>query len=74
MIPFGILSPNGCPVSNGKHRQSGSLLGARGRVERLTPVLVLPQVNFAVFISIVRILLQKLRSPDVGGNDQSQYK
>lgn len=32
------------------------------------------KVNFALFISIVRILLQKLTSPDVGGNDQSQYK
>ncbi|MEJ1276004.1 hypothetical protein NN561_006904 [Cricetulus griseus] len=31
-------------------------------------------VNFALFISIIRILLQKLTSPDVGGNDQSQYK
>lgn len=32
------------------------------------------QVNFVLFISIIRILLQKLTSPDVGGNDQSQYK
>ncbi|XP_012889091.1 PREDICTED: vasoactive intestinal polypeptide receptor 2 [Dipodomys ordii] len=31
------------------------------------------QVNFFLFISIVRILLQKLTSPDVGGNDQPQY-
>ncbi|KAM9718988.1 vasoactive intestinal polypeptide receptor 2-like [Menidia menidia] len=31
-------------------------------------------VNFIQFISIIRILVQKLRCPDVGGNDQSQYK
>lgn len=32
------------------------------------------QVNFVLFVSIVRILLQKLMSPDVGGSEQSQYK
>ncbi|OWK06793.1 hypothetical protein Celaphus_00012463 [Cervus elaphus hippelaphus] len=32
------------------------------------------QVNFIFFVSIIRILRQKLMSPDVGGNDQSQYK
>uniref|UniRef100_A0A8D0C7P1 Vasoactive intestinal peptide receptor 2 n=1 Tax=Salvator merianae TaxID=96440 RepID=A0A8D0C7P1_SALMN len=38
------------------------------------PILISILVNFVLFISIIRILLQKLRSPDVGGNDQSQYK
>ncbi|XP_054848118.1 vasoactive intestinal polypeptide receptor 2 [Eublepharis macularius] len=38
------------------------------------PILISIVVNFILFISIIRILLQKLRSPDVGGNDQSQYK
>uniref|UniRef100_A0A8C9P3M3 G-protein coupled receptors family 2 profile 2 domain-containing protein n=1 Tax=Spermophilus dauricus TaxID=99837 RepID=A0A8C9P3M3_SPEDA len=38
------------------------------------PILVSILVNFILFISIIRILLQKLMSPDVGGNDQSQYK
>uniref|UniRef100_A0A8C3RU21 Vasoactive intestinal peptide receptor 2 n=1 Tax=Chelydra serpentina TaxID=8475 RepID=A0A8C3RU21_CHESE len=38
------------------------------------PILISMIVNFILFISIIRILLQKLRSPDVGGNDQSQYK
>ncbi|XP_041102829.1 vasoactive intestinal polypeptide receptor 2-like [Polyodon spathula] len=38
------------------------------------PILVSIVVNFILFISIIRILVQKLRSPDVGGNDQSQYK
>uniref|UniRef100_A0A3B4ZWP9 Vasoactive intestinal peptide receptor 2 n=1 Tax=Stegastes partitus TaxID=144197 RepID=A0A3B4ZWP9_9TELE len=32
------------------------------------------KVNFIQFISIIRILVQKLRCPDVGGNDQSQYR
>lgn len=32
------------------------------------------QVNFVLFVSIIRILLQKLTSPDVGGTDPSQYK
>lgn len=32
------------------------------------------QVNFILFISIIRILVQKLRCTDVGGNEQSQYK
>ncbi|KAL1006570.1 hypothetical protein UPYG_G00073940 [Umbra pygmaea] len=30
-------------------------------------------LNFILFISIIRILVQKLRCSDVGGNDQSQY-
>uniref|UniRef100_A0A8C5KUA0 Vasoactive intestinal peptide receptor 2 n=1 Tax=Jaculus jaculus TaxID=51337 RepID=A0A8C5KUA0_JACJA len=37
------------------------------------PILV-SIINFVLFVSIIRILLQKLTSPDVGGNDQSQYK
>uniref|UniRef100_A0A8C2Q3P5 Vasoactive intestinal peptide receptor 2 n=1 Tax=Cyprinus carpio TaxID=7962 RepID=A0A8C2Q3P5_CYPCA len=32
------------------------------------------KLNFILFISIIRILVQKLRCPDVGGNDQSQYR
>ncbi|XP_061094929.1 vasoactive intestinal polypeptide receptor 2 [Conger conger] len=31
-------------------------------------------VNFILFLNIIRILVQKLRCPDVGGNDQSQYR
>uniref|UniRef100_A0A671Z2S4 Vasoactive intestinal peptide receptor 2 n=1 Tax=Sparus aurata TaxID=8175 RepID=A0A671Z2S4_SPAAU len=37
-------------------------------------VFVFAWVNFILFISIIRILIQKLRCPDVGGNDQSQYR
>uniref|UniRef100_G3NAQ2 Vasoactive intestinal peptide receptor 2 n=1 Tax=Gasterosteus aculeatus aculeatus TaxID=481459 RepID=G3NAQ2_GASAC len=32
------------------------------------------QINFVLFVSIIRILVQKLRCPDVGGNEQSQYR
>ncbi|XP_073084962.1 vasoactive intestinal polypeptide receptor 2 isoform X3 [Manis javanica] len=39
-----------------------------------TPILISIIVNFVLFVSIIRILLQKLTSPGVGGNDQSQYK
>ncbi|XP_053754642.1 vasoactive intestinal polypeptide receptor 2 isoform X3 [Panthera pardus] len=39
-----------------------------------TPILISIIVNFVLFVSIIRILLQKLTSPDVGGNDQSQYR
>ncbi|KAM4705379.1 vasoactive intestinal polypeptide receptor 2 [Rhinophrynus dorsalis] len=38
------------------------------------PIIISIILNFCLFISIIRILLQKLRSPDVGGNDQSQFK
>ncbi|XP_067864040.1 vasoactive intestinal polypeptide receptor 2 [Heptranchias perlo] len=38
------------------------------------PILASIILNFLLFISIVRILIQKLRSPDIGGNDHSQYK
>ncbi|KAJ3594658.1 hypothetical protein NHX12_003965, partial [Muraenolepis orangiensis] len=38
------------------------------------PIGVSIMVNFILFISIIRILVQKLRCPDVGGNDQSQYR
>ncbi|XP_032161127.1 vasoactive intestinal polypeptide receptor 2 isoform X2 [Mustela erminea] len=39
-----------------------------------TPILISIIVNFVLFVSIIRILLQKLTSPDVGGTDPSQYK
>uniref|UniRef100_A0A669C577 Vasoactive intestinal polypeptide receptor 2 n=1 Tax=Oreochromis niloticus TaxID=8128 RepID=A0A669C577_ORENI len=38
------------------------------------PIMASIIINFILFISIIRILVQKLRSCDVGGNDQSQYK
>ncbi|TNN27070.1 Vasoactive intestinal polypeptide receptor 2 [Liparis tanakae] len=31
-------------------------------------------INFLLFVSIVRILVQKLRCTDVGGNERSQYR
>ncbi|KTF71153.1 hypothetical protein cypCar_00037575 [Cyprinus carpio] len=37
------------------------------------PIMASVILNFILFISIIRILVQKLRCPDVGGNDQSQY-
>ncbi|KAM8822859.1 vasoactive intestinal polypeptide receptor 2-like isoform 3-T4 [Spinachia spinachia] len=38
------------------------------------PIMASVIINFALFVSIIRILLQKLRCPDVGGNEQSQYR
>ncbi|KAJ8336602.1 hypothetical protein SKAU_G00378220 [Synaphobranchus kaupii] len=38
------------------------------------PIVFSIVVNFMLFISIIRILVQKLRCPDVGGNDQSQFR
>uniref|UniRef100_A0AAY4E9K7 Vasoactive intestinal peptide receptor 2 n=1 Tax=Denticeps clupeoides TaxID=299321 RepID=A0AAY4E9K7_9TELE len=38
------------------------------------PIMTSVIINFILFISIIRILVQKLRCPDVGGNDQSQYR
>ncbi|XP_063780615.1 vasoactive intestinal polypeptide receptor-like [Pseudophryne corroboree] len=37
------------------------------------PILVSISVNFILFICIIRILVQKLHSPDVGRNENSQY-
>ncbi|KAM4718047.1 vasoactive intestinal polypeptide receptor 2-like [Anableps anableps] len=38
------------------------------------PIMASIIINFLLFISIIRILVQKLRCSDVGGNDQSQYR
>ncbi|XP_023660493.1 vasoactive intestinal polypeptide receptor 2 [Paramormyrops kingsleyae] len=38
------------------------------------PIMVSIMVNFVIFISIIRILVQKLICPVVGGKDQSQYR
>ncbi|KAK3541514.1 hypothetical protein QTP86_028169, partial [Hemibagrus guttatus] len=38
------------------------------------PVMASVIINFILFISIIQILVQKLRCPDVGGNEQSQYR
>ncbi|MEQ2316018.1 Vasoactive intestinal polypeptide receptor 2, partial [Ameca splendens] len=37
------------------------------------PIVFSILVNFIQFVNIIRILVQKLRCPDIGGNDQSQY-
>lgn len=34
---------------------------------------LIQQVNFILFICIIRILVQKLRPPDIGKNDSSPY-
>ncbi|XP_036284771.1 vasoactive intestinal polypeptide receptor 2 [Pipistrellus kuhlii] len=39
-----------------------------------TPILISILVNFILFVSILRILLQKLTSPEARGSEQSQYK
>ncbi|KAG7244897.1 hypothetical protein INR49_025555 [Caranx melampygus] len=38
------------------------------------PIMASVIINFVLFISIIRILVQKLRCTDVGGNEQSQYR
>ncbi|XP_035980908.1 vasoactive intestinal polypeptide receptor 2 isoform X2 [Fundulus heteroclitus] len=38
------------------------------------PIMASIIVNFLLFVSIIRILVQKLRCSDVRGNDQSQYR
>nr|XP_023856687.1 vasoactive intestinal polypeptide receptor 2 [Salvelinus alpinus] len=38
------------------------------------PIMASVIINFVLFISIIRILVQKLRCSDMGGNDQSQYR
>ena len=37
------------------------------------PLNLLPQINFVLFIGIIVILVQKLQSPDIGGNESSIY-
>ncbi|XP_041670592.1 vasoactive intestinal polypeptide receptor 2-like isoform X3 [Cheilinus undulatus] len=37
------------------------------------PIMACVIINFILFISIIRILVQKLRCTDVGGNNRSQY-
>ncbi|XP_054582288.1 vasoactive intestinal polypeptide receptor 2 isoform X2 [Eptesicus fuscus] len=39
-----------------------------------TPILISILVNFILFVSILRILLQKLTSPDARGSEQPQYR
>uniref|UniRef100_A0A665WRZ7 Vasoactive intestinal polypeptide receptor 2-like n=1 Tax=Echeneis naucrates TaxID=173247 RepID=A0A665WRZ7_ECHNA len=38
------------------------------------PIMASVIISFILFISIIRILVQKLRCTDVGGNEQSQYR
>ncbi|XP_068437461.1 vasoactive intestinal polypeptide receptor 2-like [Clinocottus analis] len=38
------------------------------------PIMASVIINFLLFVSIVRILVQKLRCADVGGNEQLQYR
>uniref|UniRef100_A0A3P8UH51 Vasoactive intestinal peptide receptor 2 n=1 Tax=Cynoglossus semilaevis TaxID=244447 RepID=A0A3P8UH51_CYNSE len=38
------------------------------------PIMASVIINFILFISIIRILVQKLRCTDVGGNEKSLYK
>uniref|UniRef100_A0A674ML48 Vasoactive intestinal peptide receptor 2 n=1 Tax=Takifugu rubripes TaxID=31033 RepID=A0A674ML48_TAKRU len=40
----------------------------------LTPAFACSHINFIFFISIIRILVQKLQCADVGGNEQSQFR
>lgn len=52
-----------------------SLQGHRKSLTRLISICFpfSPQVNFVLFIGIIVILVQKLQSPDTGGNESSIY-
>lgn len=39
----------------------------------MTLVMYSPQMNFILFICIIRILRQKINCPDIGRNDSNQY-
>uniref|UniRef100_A0A8C4DHJ2 Vasoactive intestinal peptide receptor 2 n=1 Tax=Dicentrarchus labrax TaxID=13489 RepID=A0A8C4DHJ2_DICLA len=43
-------------------------------IHSLPALCFLYKINFILFISIIRILVQKLRCTDVGGNERSQYR
>lgn len=65
----------GAPFRAGlSHTHPGHTTSLAGGLHTQTCRLFFVQVNFILFVSIIRILMQKLTSPDVGGNDQSQYK
>ncbi|XP_039983393.1 vasoactive intestinal polypeptide receptor 2-like isoform X1 [Xiphias gladius] len=38
------------------------------------PIMASVIINFVLFISIIRVMVQKLRCTNVGGNEQSQYR
>lgn len=50
------------------------LLRLAAHTYRISAHFSFPQVNFLIFINVIRILVQKLRSPSVGGNDTSHFK
>lgn len=52
---------------------SDGLFSLEENADVLPPLFPSWQVNFILFICIIRILVQKLHSPDVGHNETSQY-
>lgn len=56
-----------------KNRPSAQGAGHPGLPSLTTDLDLIHQVNFILFIRIIRILVQKLRSPDVGKSDSSPY-
>ncbi len=56
-----------------KHELIYVLYGNGAMFHTITNACISFQINFVLFIGIIIILVQKLQSPDIGGNESSIY-